>query len=161
MRLPLFVLQLLCRASMRPGRFHPGNFRSRRLATPNLHSFNEAGAFPPRKLYHLRFSSCRALVGFNEAGAFPPRKSRPWRRATPPTRRFNEAGAFPPRKSRNQEMGEPTAGASMRPGRFHPGNHGRRRVAHRVGRASMRPGRFHPGNGLRGTGSDTGECWLQ
>ena len=37
-------------------------------------SFNEAGAFPPRK-YHRRPTRAMPLLKcFNEAGAFPPRK---------------------------------------------------------------------------------------
>ena len=38
---------------MRPGRFHPGNFRPPRDKWQTLTSrFNEAGAFPPRKSHH-------------------------------------------------------------------------------------------------------------
>ena len=37
------------RASMRPGRFHPGNFWCGWLWFFGWLSFNEAGAFPPRK----------------------------------------------------------------------------------------------------------------
>ena len=36
-------------ASMRPGRFHPGNWSQVDLPVPRGPSFNEAGAFPPRK----------------------------------------------------------------------------------------------------------------
>ena len=35
---------------MRPGRFHPGNGGGERLPAALEKSFNEAGAFPPRKL---------------------------------------------------------------------------------------------------------------
>ena len=34
---------------MRPGRFHPGNEKRSRLLSVTTTSFNEAGAFPPRK----------------------------------------------------------------------------------------------------------------
>ena len=36
-------------ASMRPGRFHPGNHSAKRCHRQSQASFNEAGAFPPRK----------------------------------------------------------------------------------------------------------------
>ena len=42
-------LWVLPYASMRPGRFHPGNAFERGRCTIQLVSFNEAGAFPPRK----------------------------------------------------------------------------------------------------------------
>ena len=40
-------------ASMRPGRFHPGNRQKTRRARTPRQSFNEAGAFPPRKSLHV------------------------------------------------------------------------------------------------------------
>ena len=41
--------RLLNGASMRPGRFHPGNNCARSFYVRLKLSFNEAGAFPPRK----------------------------------------------------------------------------------------------------------------
>ena len=38
-------------ASMRPGRFHPGNPSSATSSAWGHARFNEAGAFPPRKSY--------------------------------------------------------------------------------------------------------------
>ena len=58
---------------MRPGRFHPGNPASTVLNLSDRASFNEAGAFPPRKL-GVCGAIIAAYIGFNEAGAFPPRK---------------------------------------------------------------------------------------
>ena len=36
--------------SMRPERFHPGNFLRKETMSYEIENFNEAGAFPPRKL---------------------------------------------------------------------------------------------------------------
>ena len=44
---------------MRPGRFHPGNHALSGAAYGLVGSFNEAGAFPPRKF----FRNSRAAFG--------------------------------------------------------------------------------------------------
>ena len=59
---------------MRPGRFHPGNFPRLSFGGLNVESFNEAGAFPPRKSPKYERESYSTNSSFNEAGAFPPRK---------------------------------------------------------------------------------------
>ena len=62
---------------MRPGRFHPGNFQKDDLRfVRDIISFNEAGAFPPRKSKPIASSPRKRSRRFNEAGAFPPRKCR-------------------------------------------------------------------------------------
>ena len=62
---------------MRPGRFHPGNsITLYGITSFNPLSFNEAGAFPPRKSGVRRIYR-RLDTSFNEAGAFPPRKYAP------------------------------------------------------------------------------------
>ncbi len=45
-----YIHQIGTMASMRPGRFHPGNMRTSYDWSHPCLSFNEAGAFPPRKL---------------------------------------------------------------------------------------------------------------
>ena len=58
---------------MRPGHFCPGNMYREAQDLENATSFNEAGAFLPRKPSSTsRLSS--ASLRFNEAGAFLPRK---------------------------------------------------------------------------------------
>ena len=83
---------------MRPGHFCPGNSpKALRGRARSGKSFNEAGAFLPRK----PTTASRGAGGgtsFNEAGAFLPRKPRPPLRAERARGRFNEAGAFLPRK---------------------------------------------------------------
>ncbi len=59
---------------MRPGRFHPGNCAETCGDVSILTRFNEAGAFPPRKLRLHQLSNSFKKERFNEAGAFPPRK---------------------------------------------------------------------------------------
>ena len=93
------------RASMRPGRFHPGNLCKTESAhgcsTGQRHRFNEAGAFPPRKSFPQDFASTRAhdLDASMRPGRFHPGNAQhPWARQSSSIQRFNEAGAFPPRK---------------------------------------------------------------
>ena len=115
-------------ASMRPGRFHPGNRDNRRIITGACSGFNEAGAFPPRKSQHGHIFGASRQNRFNEAGAFPPRKS-------------DLRGHYCAAQWH----------ASMRPGRFHPGNRVKPLAMLSPTDASMRPGRFHPGNSPFGT----------
>ncbi len=162
---------------MRPGRFHPGNLPAKSRCSSRCWScFNEAGAFPPRKLRDREPGVRHQPQASMRPGRFHPGNSRPLRVPTPSTSSntsFNEAGAFPPRKL---PLGDPRkrggCHASMRPGRFHPGNwpcqigfaasqcdcfneagaFPPRKFGEdadtidRGGSASMRPGRFHPGN---------------
>ena len=83
---------------MRPGHFYPGKRAG--AITPNkfLRSFNEAGAFLPRKTCGPEAAGEHPLAGFNEAGAFLPRK-------TP----------------RGGDVYLRVVAASMRPGHFYPG----------------------------------------
>ena len=48
---------------MRPGRFHPGNVKLEGITGDDWDSFNEAGAFPPRKFVKERanFMACYKL----------------------------------------------------------------------------------------------------
>ena len=65
---------------MRPGHFCPGNPSWCSLAIGARSSFNEAGAFLPRKRDGVQPGTA-SRRGFNEAGAFLPRKLPPASRA--------------------------------------------------------------------------------
>ena len=164
-------------ASMRPGRFGPGDCsrwgRTRRRSA----RFNEARALRPGRLPDVtgplalarRIASMRpgrfgpgdprgarrcprpSRSGFNEARALRPgrrRTSASWIRTT--RTGFNEARALRPGRRRAEDVGSVVLDdASMRPGRFGPGDHARRRVLMSANGASMRPGRFGPGDHAR------------
>ena len=84
---------------MRPGRFHPGNEENCYVLLSHIRSFNEAGAFPPRKFSGRGFEMLGDRIASMRPGRFHPgnRGKADWTQA---------AGGR----------------ASMRPGRFHPGN---------------------------------------
>ena len=85
-------------ASMRPGRFCPGDRRARKRR------------------------SLRSESRFNEAGAILPRRSPQCRQPTSGIARFNEAGAILPRRCQSGDRVSDVFVASMRPGRFCPGD---------------------------------------
>ena len=62
------------RASMRPGRFHPGNVSTNAPGSPNTKKASmRPGRFHPGNQARFLLIQKRQK-GFNEAGAFPPRK---------------------------------------------------------------------------------------
>ena len=59
-------------ASMRPGRFHPGNEVVARNVRAHRARFNEAGAFPPRKCRQQAMQNNKTMQASMRPGRFHP-----------------------------------------------------------------------------------------